>query len=297
MKNRVLLINIDSRLPNIALNKIAMWHNQRGDEVIWDLPMMLNSVEKVYASCLFTRNRQKVENYLGLCPTLEAGGIGYDFKKWLPDEIEAMKPRINYGFTTRGCIRNCPWCFVPKAEGYIRVVGDIYDLWDGKSKSVTLLDNNILALPEHFTEMCQELQAVGLSVDFNQGLDIRLVDDKVCRLLKQLKFKNELRFSFDQPELTPIIKEKVKLLNKHEIRKHYFFHVLVGFNTTFEEDLDRLYLLKALDCRAYVMRHQNTPREKRYQRLAQWSNQFWTFMKYSFEDFCKAYELSRRKLT
>ena len=65
---KVLLLNIDSKLPNIALKKIEMYH--KDDEVIWDMPMMLNQVDKAYASCIFTRNKSRVDNLLGLRPDL-----------------------------------------------------------------------------------------------------------------------------------------------------------------------------------------------------------------------------------
>lgn len=287
---RVLLLNIDSKLPNIALKKIEMWHQCQGDEVIWDMPMMLDSADKAYASCVFTKNADVVANYKGLYPDLHAGGTGYDLSIKLPPEIETMKPKINYGFTTRGCIRNCSFCFVPKAEGYIRVVGDIYDLWDGKSKSITLLDNNILALPDHFEMICKQLVRENLSVDFNQGLDIRLLTKHFIELLNGLTLKGGVRFAFDYPKLEPIIRKKVSLLRQYYQRKYIFFYVLVGFNTTFEQDLHRLEILRELGCRPYIMRHENTPREKRYIRLAEWANQFWTFAKYPFDEFCVEYE-------
>jgi len=75
---KILLLNIDSKLPNIALKKIEMWHEQQGDEVIWDMPMMLGGTDKAYASCIFTKNVSVVANYKGLYPELIAGGTGYD---------------------------------------------------------------------------------------------------------------------------------------------------------------------------------------------------------------------------
>lgn len=291
---KVLLINIDSKLPNLALKKIEMWHKQRGDGVVWDMPLGVDGADQVYISSIFTKNRDHIKEHYDLSnPKVMIGGTGWDCTVKLPVEIEEVKPRINYGFTTRGCIRNCPFCLVPKAEGNIKVVGDIYDLWDGKAPSVTLLDNNILALPEHFALIINQLVREQLSVDFNQGLDIRLVTSRICELLEQVKLSKELRFAFDFPELEPIIRERVALIRQYKIRKNPFFYVLVGFNTSFDEDLHRLYVLKELNCRAYVMRHENTPREKRYLRLAQWANQFWTFVKYDFEDFCEAYEASK----
>jgi len=76
---KVLLLNIDSKLPNIALHKIAMWHNKMGDDVLWGSPMEIYNADRVYASCIFTKNKHKVENLLGLRSDIIVGGTGYDF--------------------------------------------------------------------------------------------------------------------------------------------------------------------------------------------------------------------------
>lgn len=291
---RILLLNIDSKLPNIALKKIEMWHKQQGDEVIWDMPMMLGSTDKTYTSCIFTKNASVVANYKGLCPELIAGGTGYDLTVKLPTEIEVMKPKINYGFTTRGCIRHCPFCLVPKSEGKIRVVADIYDIWDGDNNEVILLDNNILALPEHFRKICEQATRENIMLDFNQGLDIRLVTPAICELLRETKLKR-IRFAFDSPRLESIVRKKVSLLREHGVEDAFPFYVLVGFDSTFEEDMHRLEVLKELGCRAYVMRHRKTPKETRYIRMAQWANQFWTFAKYDYKTFCDEFEASQHR--
>lgn len=287
---KILLLNIDSKLPNLALKKIEMWHQRQGDEVIWDMPMMLNQADRAYASCIFTKNRHRVDNLLGLGSDLVVGGTGCDHTIKLPIEIEGMKPKINYGFTTRGCIRHCPFCLVPEAEGGIRVVGDIYDIWDGQKSHIILFDNNILALPEHFARICNQLIGENLAVDFNQGLDIRLLTKEACQLLSDVKLRSGVRFAFDFPELEPIIREKVALLRQYYNRKYIFFYVLVGYNTSFDQDLHRLNVLRELGCRPYVMRYETTPKERRYIRMAEWANQFWTFAKYDFPTFCQKYE-------
>ena len=244
---KVLLLDIDGRLPNIALHKLALYHEGRGDEVVWNMPLYLNQADKVYASAILTKSRPKVENLIGLRPDVIAGGTGtwgfIDPPPRLPAEVEAIKARINYGFTTRGCIRHCPFCLVPQVEGRIRAVGDINDIWDGKAKSVTLFDNNILALPDHFEMIIGQLVGANLGVDFNQSLDIRLLTDRAARLLKRVTMRR-LRFAFDDPDMADVIEEKVALVRKTGLNKDVFFYVLVGFNTTFEEDLARLNLLR-----------------------------------------------------
>lgn len=286
---KVLLLNIDSKLPNIALKKIEMWHEFQGDEVTWD-KRQFHYTDKVYASCIFTKNMEKVRRLVRARPDVQAGGTGYDYTIQLPPEIDNLKPKINCGFTSRGCIRKCEFCLVPKAEGTAKAVGDIYDLWDRESDELILYDNNILALPEHFEKICGQLIHENLKVDFNQGLDIRFLTPNICDLLNRLRLPHGTRFAFDHISLEPIIREKVAMLKRYYKRKYPLFYVLVGYDSTFEEDMKRLNLLKSLDCRAYVMRHANTPKEKRYKRMAEWANQFWTFGKYTFHDFWREYE-------
>ena len=282
---KVLLLNIDSKLPNIALKRIEAYHQAQGNKVLWDMPIEISGVDKVYASCIFTKNRPILENYVGLRPDIIAGGTGWDMNVKLPSQIEETALRINYGFTTRGCIRHCPFCMVPQSEGYIRAVGDLYDIWDGTSSSVTLLDNNILALPKHFREICKQLRKENVQVDFNQGLDIRLLTPEVCELLSSIRLK-EIRFAFDDPDLESLVRQKVALIDTYNLRHYYFFYVLVGYNTTFEQDIHRCNVLKELGCRPYVMRYASVAKDHNYSLLAQWANQIWTLAKYDFDEFC-----------
>ena len=286
---KVLLIDVDGKLPNIALHKLAIWHENQGDEVTWNLPLFLDQADKVYISTILTKSWPKVENLVGLRPDAVVGGTGtwgfIDPPPKLPAEVEVVKARINYGFTTRGCIRHCPFCLVPLVEGNIRVVGDIYDVWDGKSKKLTLFDNNILALPDHFETIVEQLVLNGLTVDFNQGLDIRLVTPEIARILLKVKTK-DIRFAFDSPSLESVFRRKIDILRSNGFTNKYFFiYVLVGYNTTFEEDMRRVNVLKELHCRPYIMRHEKTPNERRYKELASWANQMWTFAKYDFEEY------------
>ena len=158
-----------------------------------------------------------------------------------------------------------------------------------------LYDNNPYAIFEHFEKVCYQLITEKLSVDWNQGMDIRLLTPRICELLNGLKLSDGLRFAFDHLGLEPLIREKVAMLRQYYKRKYIFFYVLVGYDTTFDEDMYRLNLLKELGCRAYVMRHENTPKEKRFIRMAQWANQFWTFAKYDFDTFCIEYDLYNQR--
>ena len=105
--------------PNYALMKISAWHKARGDSVEWFMPLM--RYDKVYSSKVFTFTPE--DPYLP--ENTIRGGTGYGIYGTLPDEIDAMYPDYSIypdcdyaiGFLTRGCIRKCPWCIVPRKEG------------------------------------------------------------------------------------------------------------------------------------------------------------------------------------
>ena len=99
---KVLLIDIDSTIPNLALKKIEKYYIDKGDTVTWNNSLDRLISDKIYVSCIFPENKNKCRDWEG---SAEIGGTGYDIKKKLPEEIEMVKPKINWGFTTRGCIR------------------------------------------------------------------------------------------------------------------------------------------------------------------------------------------------
>ena len=276
---KILIINIDSKkIPNLALKKIEKYHKDKGDEIIWDMPIFKDSVDKAYASCIFTWNRNQCQYLSGV----DIGGSGFDLTKKLPPEIEKIEPHINLGFTTRGCIRNCKFCIVPKKEGKIRVVGDLLNLWDRKSKNITLLDNNILALPEHFELICRQARENKIRLDFNQRLDHRLLNQNIINIMKSISHA-EYRFAFDHPAYKSTVSKAITLLRKNKINRCQWY-VLIGFNTTFQEHLERLKYLKRRNQNAYVQRY-NYTKDPIYIPLAQWANQNHIFHGMTWEQF------------
>jgi hypothetical protein len=293
---RILLVDIDSRIPNIALKKIEKYHLDKGDKVLWDLPIHRNQVDKIYVSCIFTKNKNLCYEWEG---SAEIGGSGYDLKKTLPEEIEKIKPDINIGFTSRGCIRKCPFCFVPEKEGSIRAIGDIYDIWgDKKDKKIILLDNNILALKSHFKLICSQLRKEHLTVDFNQGLDIRLLDYDTSRELKTIS-KKILRFAWDDIKDEDEIIRGINILYSDGIRSASFY-ILSGYNNSFEEDLYKFERIKeinqryGMNLRTYCMRHENHYHDKKYIELARWSNMPQFFSKLTFKEWWNKQNISKR---
>lgn len=283
---RILVINIDSvKIPNLALEKLKCYYREQGADIIIDNPLMINNVDRTYISCVFTKNVEMAREYARY-KNVQIGGTGWDTVKKLPYEIDSVKPKINIDFASRGCIRDCSFCIVRDKEGPVRADRDIYDIWDGISKKIILLDNNILAIPKHFELVCGQAQKENLWLDFNQGLDVRLVDDKVANILSKTKLK-EIRFALDDVGMISMFGRKLKILRKHLPNKYFFVYVLSGYNSTFEEDLERLEFLKKEKCRPYLMRHEKVNGNKKYIELARWVNQPYLFAKYSFAEFKK----------
>lgn len=280
---QVNIINVDSTIPNYALAKVEKYYTSKGFAIKSE-PQLVGTIP-TYVSVIFDFNRDKVLQYVGLPDTL-IGGTGWDVKSRLPDAIEGVKPKINLGYTSRGCNRRCSFCVVPDKEGDAAPEADLYDLWDGTSKKITLLDNNILQLPQHFRLVCEQAQKEGILLDWNQGLDIRLVDDEVASLLQDTRME-DIRFALDTPALIPLFREKLKLLRQFKVRKDPLIYVLVGFDTSWEQDMERIEFLVAEGCRPYIMKHDNVKNQQRYTILQEWCNQFWPVQSMSFEDFEK----------
>ena len=272
---KVLLIDIDSEIPNLALKKIEKYHLDKGNEVIWNNELMASVCDKTYVSCVFDWNKKQAEQWENRA---EIGGSGYSLDIKLPKEIEEIKLKINWGFTTRGCIRKCPFCIVPQKEGMIKAVGDIYDIWDGKSKEIILLDNNLLALPLHFKIIASQLRKEKLRVDFNQGLDHRLLTEDLAKELFTLKHIHELRFAFDDIASKTTVLKALDILEKLGIKAWGSrWYVYIGEKDTFDSVFERMELLREHKQAVYVMRDKKVYNKPEYIALACWGNMMGAF--------------------
>jgi hypothetical protein len=307
MAMRVLIVNIDSTIPNLALHKIMAYYRGRGAAIcqIEDkktmtrpLPLLLDSYDKIFVSCVFTWNRERCKKWEGIA---DIGGSGYSLHKDLPSKIDAMKPRINYGFITRGCIRKCPFCVVPEKEGKIKEVADLHDIWDGKAGMVTLMDNNILALPKSFFKVCRQIRKAGIQVDFNQGLDHRLLTDEVCQALLSLdtraKTSDKIRFAYDDIAYKSSVLRALKMLKRNGIGDWKTrWYVYVGPEDTLDTVLPRVNLLRDWKQAVFLMRDRDkgVMANKDFEKIYGWTLHVSAFSMITFEDFGKNYEPSSR---
>lgn len=215
--------------PNLALMKLSAWHKVQGDKVEWWTPML--QYDRVYSSKVFTftpENPYLPENTV-------KGGTGYGIYNELPPEIDAMFPDYSLypkckhaiGFLTRGCIRACPWCVVPKKEGKIRAYSTWREIKRQDSRDIVFMDNNVLAC-QHGLEQIEDMGGENVRVDFNQGLDARLITDDVAKLLSRLKWIRFIRMSADTDAMLDTVLTAIDRLEKHGVKPYkVFVYVLV----------------------------------------------------------------------
>lgn len=224
------------------------------------------------------------------------GGTGYGLDNTLPDEIEHIYPDYSiypeltkdtaYGFMTRGCPRACGFCIVAEKEGRRSCkVADLNEFWRGQKK-IMLLDPNILACRDHLN-LLQQLVDSRAEVDFNQGLDIRMTNERNIELLNRINVKN-IHFAWDNPrdDLREHF-EQYKRLAKHKPHGKYgTVYCLTNYGSTMEENLFRIYTLRDMGYDPYVMIYDkpNAPREIRL--LQRWCNNIKIFRSCPrFEDY------------
>lgn len=256
------LIQIDGKMPNLALMKIASWHKKKGDDVrIIDLSSL--GIDQWYGSKIFM------------------GGSGFDIKAKLPKDIEAQVPDYelfntdySIGFTSRGCIRDCNFCIVKEKEGDLFECGFKKDIQHSK---YILMDNNFLASPK-WKEKLQYFIDNQIKVSFNQGLDIRLITEEKAEMLSKVKYYDgkfqarRIYFAFDYPSMRKIFNKKIKILLKYIKPIHIMVYVLVGYNTEFSQDMSRFKLITHHGCDPYIMIYNNHKRNPTLRHFARWVN-------------------------
>ena len=297
---RIGIWNLEPKYRNYALDKAKHYHSMLGDYIEDNMFMGLNGCDIVYCSAIFSWTPFS-KKYKGLpYPLVQTGGTGFDLTVKMPPEIENDEPHLNYGFTTRGCIRKCEFCFVPRKEGELKIVNDLTDLYDDrKGDEVTLLDNNILAAPEHFAAICKQARDRKIKVDFNQGLDHRLLTPEIVDILCSIRHR-EYRFAFDHPAYSKSVEKALRLLQRKGIKRCNWY-VLVGYDTTLKQDLFRLNYLRENNQIAFVQRYRGIIKPKierdnlELTALARWANQHHIYRGMTWEQFLKHPDNKRYK--
>ena len=300
------LTHLDGGLPNLALMKLAHWHKERGDTVHLvrgaDRQLFEPDYDVVYGSVIFTANRALAERLVSTWPAAIVGGTGLWAKaspipNALVDDIgKTVEQTViggeyehydysiypaypwSLGFTARGCRLKCGFCVVPQKEGKPRAVNSLYDIWrPGTPRNVVLLDNDFFGQPaEQWRARVEEILSGGFKVSFNQGINVRLIDDTAAYWLARLPYYDDqfktrrLYTAWDNLKDERIFFEGVDRLERAGVPpQHLMVYMLVGYDPkeTWERIFYRFDRMVERGIRPYPMVYNNARADlKRFQR-------------------------------
>jgi len=308
---RIGLIDVDGHnFPNIPLMKLSAWHKAQGDSVEWYEPLLSGQMDIVYMSKVFSFtpdypyfvNAHKVyRGGSGYCIELVDGKEVYHTERdiQLPYEVEHIYPDYSlygeltkdtaYGYLTRGCPRNCAFCHTTQKDGCRSVkVANLHEFWSGQ-KNIVLLDQNILACKDHM-ELLDQLIDSKARVEFNGGLDIRLVNDRNIEKIKSIRMKC-VHFAFDRWQDKDIIEPRLRMFSKltgwTKDKGRVMVYVLCNYDTTLEQDIYRIQLCRELKFSPYPMIYDKEHCDPVYRKLQRWCNNFIFWKVPTFEEYLK----------
>ena len=290
---KVLLLQLDGKIPNIALMRISSHCKTLGCEVdfrfagnevavqrqLWERPAM------VYASAIFSRTKPVIEELLRVYPYAAIGGTGFDlrvkledFGMWSLEQDYSIYPnfRQSIGFTQRGCRLNCAFCVVPTKEGKIRPERTIAEIWRGDPwpKELLLLDNDFFGQTA-WRDRIGEIREGGFKVSFNQGINARCLTDEAAEAIASVDYRDDsmkvkrIYTAWDSREDEDRLFAGLNRLVKYGVKPdHIMVYMLVGYWPG-ETAADREYRrakLREFGCRPYPMPYVRTDELRGFQR-------------------------------
>ncbi|HLK86071.1 MAG TPA: hypothetical protein VKT27_06140 [Candidatus Binataceae bacterium] len=292
---KVLLLQLDGKLPNLALMRLAAHHRGRGDLVELRRagnfqaiePRFGDQFDRIYASLIFSRSEGLMDRTAevwmprceiffggtGVSPSinLEVHGIGaaLDYSDY-PDFRQSI------GFTQRGCRLRCSFCVVPEKEGKIREEQRIADIWRGDPwpRELLLLDNDFFGQP-HWRERIEEIRAGRFKVSFNQGINARALTDEAAEAIASVDYRADnmkerrIYTAWDNLKDENRMWDGLNRLTKYGVRpSQIMIYMLIGYwpGETHEDREHRRRRLRVFGAIPYPMPYARTPELVGYQR-------------------------------
>jgi hypothetical protein len=272
--------------PPLGLLKLGAYHQERGDfvrlvngisedgfepDIIYITSLFTYAWEPVHEIIRFYGNKYKKAMvivggvYASLCQNhlREAFGNRIEIYEGIIPELDDLLPaywlipewKSSILFSSRGCIRRCPFCSVSQLEPEFEAKKSVKHLIYPGHKKVILWDNNILASP-YWQNIFDELEDSGLEIDFNQGLDARLLTEETALRLRRLRIP-VVRLAYDSKGIKKSLKKAIGILKDVGIDgRRIVVYCLYDYLDTPEDFLERVKDLITWGVVAYPMRYQ-----------------------------------------
>lgn len=309
----VRLTQIDGKLPNLALMKLAWHHRKRGDAIYFTKHVERDMLEPeylyVYGSAIFSFSAERVQIFQREFPQAIVGGTYNSADNRTVEQLLGIEDNEDYdysiypnfdasiGFTQRGCRLKCGFCVVPKKEGKPRSVNTIASIWRGNGypKHIHLLDNDFFGQPrEQWEARLDEIRSGEFKVCLNQGINIRMIDDESARALASIPYYDDsfktrrLYTAWDNIGDEDRFFKGVAILEKHGIPpNHLMAYMLIGYDKreTWERILYRFHRMVELGIRPFPMiygdRFRRLPSDNdRISHKPLWEFQKWVIRRY-----------------
>jgi hypothetical protein len=276
----VLLLQLDGKLPNIALMRIAAHHRDRGDEVVLRRagnavalePQLGESWGAVYASLIFERSRTLADRVLRAYPGAHVGGTGWDLTSTL-EHLGITARRQDYsvyptyqqslGFSLRGCRLECEFCVVPRKEGAISDERSIAEIWRGDPwpRELVLLDNDFFG-GAAWRARIREIVDGRFRVCFSQGINARMLNNETAEAIASVDYRDStmkerrIYTAWDSRKDERTLFRGLEALVRHGVKpRHIMVYMLVGFwpGETHEDRDYRRQQLRAFGALPYPM--------------------------------------------
>lgn len=286
----VLLYQLDGKVPNIALMRIAAHHRKSGDDVRFRWTgsperELFDNPDRVYGSAIFNKSQLSVIRLRTQYPEAIIGGTGVDLGITLEsvgittiEQDYSIYPlwKQSIGFTQRGCRLKCPFCVVPKKEGAIREEQTIWELWRGEPwpRELILMDNDFFGQP-HWQERIEEIQDGRFKVSFNQGINARFLTDEAAEAVASVDYRDDkmkvrrIYTAWDNRKDEERLFAGLRRLTKYGVKPdHIMVYMLIGYwpGETEQDWLDRQSKLREFGCRPYPMPYVRTKQTVGFQR-------------------------------